>query len=106
MLHYISIINLSTPNTYICYSPHGTLGHEQAWMQYSMWRLKTQCGNITPPGISWFRFLPGNYLSLFGDTPLALLYAVTDGQEDGATLVGSMYQSVGLYCASPTLVTL
>lgn len=47
--------------------------------------------------------LPDNYLSLFGDTPLALLYAATDGQEDGAMLVGSMYQNVGLYCASANI---
>jgi hypothetical protein len=48
--------------------------------------------------------LAGNFTSLYGESPLTLLYAapISDGVVGGLH-AGSAYQSVGLYCASEGL---
>ncbi|MDR3320398.1 MAG: nitroreductase family protein [Desulfovibrio sp.] len=39
----------------------------------------------------------------FGNAPLTLIYAALAGDDSGGMHVGSMYQNVGLYCASAGL---
>lgn len=49
------------------------------------------------------KVLDGDQRERFGGAPLTLIYASEPGEESGAMLIGSMYQNVGLYCASAGL---
>jgi hypothetical protein len=49
------------------------------------------------------RFLANDTRALFGGAPLTLLYAAEDGYYASGMHVGSLYQNVGLYCASAGL---
>ncbi|MDR1659011.1 MAG: nitroreductase family protein [Desulfovibrio sp.] len=51
-------------------------------------------------GNTLVQFAPVDARSRFGGAPLTLVYAARAGDDAGGMHVGSMYQNVGLYCAS------
>ncbi|MDR3358665.1 MAG: SagB/ThcOx family dehydrogenase [Desulfovibrio sp.] len=51
-------------------------------------------------GNALVQYSPEDARSRFGGAPLTLLYAARAGDDAGGMHAGSMYQNVGLYCAS------